>query len=118
MQLEHAKHVRKIYVVEWKEGVFTTVTTNDELVINPQNATQNMDIKNRWMRLLLFLGLLTPYELITLLDALLKSMVEKFEQLVFVDKTKLELLCPCKDIVVNSFDEEELESYLTSPSPG
>ena len=38
------------------------------------------------------------------LDALLKSIVVKFVQPMFVDKTKSELLNPCKDIFFENLE--------------
>ena len=61
MQSEHAKHVSKIYVVVWREGVFTTVATSIELVISPKSETQNDAIQYSGVELGLYLILLTLY---------------------------------------------------------
>ena len=55
-------------------------------------------------------------EFITVLEELLKSIVVKFEQLVFVGETKSELLSPRKDIFVNLLNEEELERHHHLPT--
>ena len=51
-------------------------------------------------------------EFITVLVALLKSIVIKLEQLVFVSESKSELLSSCKDIFANLLDVESIVQVI------